>query len=130
MKALKMLVINEVDNPDTAISKRGMVHFEECYEKCKKVFGEFHQETLDVLHSIGLALVDTEREEDSMAKLTDCLKLRRQYLGEKHPDTLESLNRLTNIYDDKEEYGQAEPLYEECLLKRRDLLVCLKLLEM
>jgi Tfp pilus assembly protein PilF len=91
-------------------------------EKCRRVLGEEHRETLVAINNFAVNLVRQDRLAEAEPYLREVMEKFRRVLGEEHPDTLNAINNLGWVLQAQGKLAEAEPYYREAVEKKRRVL--------
>jgi tetratricopeptide (TPR) repeat protein/tRNA A-37 threonylcarbamoyl transferase component Bud32 len=84
--------------------------------------GPYHEDTLEIVHSLGLAHLEAEQLQIALPLLEENLRLIRVHLGPKHRTTPVAINGLAMAYREAGRLQDALPLFEESLRLRTEAL--------
>jgi hypothetical protein len=82
-------------------------------EGMKRVFGEEHPKTLQMLSLCGLMKSQWAHLVEAETWINRALTLQRRIVGSEHPDTLESMTFLSTNYERLKRYSDQERLLSE-----------------
>ncbi|MFC1762172.1 tetratricopeptide repeat protein [Planctomycetota bacterium] len=88
----------------------------------RRVLGEEHPDTLNVMNNVALFYVNQGRYDKAEPLYIKSLEIGRRVLGEEHPDTLKFMINFASLYLMQERYDEAEPLYVKSLKFSIDVL--------
>jgi tetratricopeptide (TPR) repeat protein len=84
-------------------------HFQQAYAIQKKIYGELHEHTLDMLAQSGNLYQKWGRQKELEKTLKSINSLYQKKYGINHKKTLQSINQLAGFYIDNEKYFKALP---------------------
>jgi serine/threonine protein kinase/tetratricopeptide (TPR) repeat protein len=96
--------------------------YRECLEISRRVLGEEHPQTLEVMLNLGNVCRRLGRYDEAITLLRESSEACRRALGDEHPQTLRSLVMLAATYKKQGHLEEAQALFRETLESRRRVL--------
>jgi len=84
-------------------------HFQQVYGIRKKMYGEKHALTLDILEKLGQFYLKWDQRKKAEETLQLINTLYQSIYGTNHPKTLLSIDHLATFYNNNQEYSKARP---------------------
>ena len=94
-------------------------HYAEALETQRRVLGNEHPDTLDLINDMGLLLSEQGKLDEAEVYYTEALEAKRRVLGNEHPSTLASIGNMGALLLDQGMYDEAQVYYTEALETNR-----------
>ncbi|KAL7275594.1 hypothetical protein RUND412_001448 [Rhizina undulata] len=107
---------------DTLAAMHAAALHEHVMEARKRVMGEEHLETLATMHDLTRTYQNQDRFEEAGELYVRVFETRKNILGKTHPDTLATMNDLARMFRNKECLWMAITLFEHVMEARKRVL--------
>jgi eukaryotic-like serine/threonine-protein kinase len=107
---------------DLGLFPEAQQHLERALELRRRVLGEDHKETLDVMNNVAQVYESEGNYAQAETLFSKSLGVSRRVAGNQDPQTLTLMDDLGALYSHERKYPQAEPLLAQALETRRRLL--------
>ncbi|ODM22487.1 hypothetical protein SI65_00075 [Aspergillus cristatus] len=91
-------------------------------ERCKKVLGSEHPDTLTSMNNLASAYWNQGRWKEAEELFVQVMETQKQVLGPDHPSTLTSMNNLASTYRNQGRWKEAEELFVQVMETQKQVL--------